>query len=145
MLEIYTDGSCTSNPGGSIGYSALYIENGKIVNTISKGEYSGTSNQAELLAAILALESIPNKALTMSIYSDSLYVVKGMTEWRPSRHKKISEGKLVPNQELWDRLEEVASIHNINWLWVKGHSTNQYNKLVDKLAKQEAQKYKGGR
>jgi ribonuclease HI len=140
-LEIYTDGSCLANPGGAIGFSAVVTQAGMVINQHVSGYKTGTSNQAELLAVIMALSSLaPYKDLV--VYSDSQYVIKGMTEWKPNRLKKMVWKDKVPNEKMWRQLDDLASKHTIRWVWVKGHNGNHYNEIADRLANEEAHKFK---
>jgi ribonuclease HI len=134
MLNIYTDGSCLKNPGGAIGFAAVFVLDNKVVNYVTGALESGTNNQAELLAAIKALKLVkPNQEVT--IYSDSQYVVQGMTIYKPSR---LGKKKVIPNLDLWTQLDDLASGKLVTWQWIKGHSGNKYNEMADKLANHQA-------
>ena len=132
-VKIYTDGACKGNPGPG-GWGAVLIW-GERVRKISGGEESTTNNRMELTAVIRALESL-KRNVPVEIYSDSAYVVKGMTEWLPKwqeRGWKRATGKLK-NEDLWRRLADISSNYSIRWNWVKGHAGNNYNEAADRLA-----------
>jgi len=132
MIEIYTDGSCLKNPG--VGGWGIIILN-KIPTYISGGEKYTTNNRMELEAVIKALEFTSGEVI---IYSDSNYVIKGITEWIYSWKKK--NWKNIKNIEYWKRLDEQVQNRKITWRWVKAHNGNFYNEEVDKLARSEAEK-----
>jgi len=133
IIHIYTDGACRGNPGPG-GWGAILTWKG-YEREISGGESHTTNNRMELTAVIRALEAL-NKTLEVEIYSDSSYVIKGMTEWLPNwrrRGWKRSHGKLE-NIDLWQRLAILADEYKITWRWVKGHAGHPMNERVDKLA-----------
>lgn len=138
-LTIYTDGSCLKNPGGAIGWACLMLgPDRKPLGSLSGGSPTGTNNIAELMAAITALESLPEGA-TATVISDSKYVVDGITSWIINwRKKKFDE---VKNADLWRRLDALAQKRNVKFEWVKGHSTNPYNQFVDKMAGKAARNF----
>jgi len=134
VIEIYTDGACSGNPGkGGWGAILLYREH--------KKEISGylahtTNNQMELMAVIEALK-IVKKTIEIIIYTDSVYVKDGITKWIINWKKngwKTANKKPVKNLELWQELDSLAANHQITWKWVKGHSGNKYNEIADQLA-----------
>ena len=134
LVEIYTDGACSGNPGLG-GWGALLLFKGK------KKEISGylentTNNQMELLASIEALKSL-KKSCKVTLYTDSTYVQKGITEWIYNWEKnnwRKSDNKPVKNAELWRKLQQEIKKHDIIWKWVKGHSNNEGNDIADRLA-----------
>ncbi len=138
---IYTDGACSGNPGKG-GWAAILKYNDKN-KTISGYEEQTTNNRMELTAVIKALENI-NEKCNIIIYSDSTYVIKGATEYLPNWLKnnwKCANKKDVKNVDLWKELNVLLLKHNITWKWVKGHSTDQLNNEVDKLAVSEIKKH----
>ena len=140
MIVIYTDGSCSGNPGTG-GWAAIIFHKSK-EKIISGQKKNTTNNQMELLSTIKALEQIKKNA-KIKIYTDSKYVKEGITAWIKSWEKngwKTANKKPVKNQDLWKRLNDLEKFHNIKWEWVKAHSTNPYNNLVDKLARKESLK-----
>lgn len=138
MLRLYTDGSCLNNPGGAIGYAAVLFEDDTELGRHVGGAATGTNNTAELLAVITALEALPPTTLT--VVSDSQYVVKGATEWMPGWLRKKMHG--VKNVELWQRMNAAIARHKaVTFEWVRGHNGNPKNELVDELCGAEALKY----
>jgi ribonuclease HI len=134
-IEIYADGACRSNPGPG-GWAALLIA-GDHRREISGSEKLTTNNRMELLAAISALESLKKPGTTARVYTDSQYVIKGISEWVAGWKKrgwKTADKKPVKNQDLWERLDAVAQQHNVEWHWVRGHSGVEGNERVDQLA-----------
>ncbi len=130
----YTDGACRGNPGpGGWGVSLQY---GAHLKELCGGEAPTTNNRMELMAAISALESL-REACTVTLHTDSKYVLQGLTEWLPSWKKrgwKTADKKPVKNQDLWQRLDVAAARHQIDWRWVKGHSGDPGNENADRLA-----------
>lgn len=138
-IEIYTDGSCLGNPGpGGIGVLLRYKQHEK---TISQGYRLTTNNRMELLAVIVALESLTeNCAVTLS--SDSQYMKNGINQWIHNWKRNnwlTSNKKPVKNQDLWQRLDQAIQRHQMDWRWVKGHAGHAENERVDQLAKQGAE------
>ena len=134
IVEIFTDGACRGNPGPG-GWGALLRFNGT-EKTLKGNESSTTNNRMELQAAISALESL-SRSCRVSLTTDSRYVMDGIQEWLPNWKKrgwKTANKKPVKNEDLWRKLDEVASAHEIDWHWVKGHSGHAENELVDQLA-----------
>jgi len=138
QVIIYTDGGCDPNPGRGA-WAALIIIDGKETE-LSGAEPASTNNRMELTAAIEALRSL--KTLSqVDLYTDSTYVMKGMTEWMTkwlARNWRGSAGPVL-NKDLWQALLTETARHKIKWHWVKGHSTNRYNQRVDVLV-QKARK-----
>ena len=134
-VQIFTDGACSGNPGPG-GWAAL-LRYGDNEKTLSGGEPDTTNNRMEMMAVIEALESL-KRACTVAIHTDSRYVMDGMTQWI---HKwkasgwKTAAKKPVKNADLWQRLDDAASQHAIEWHWVKGHSGHPENERVDALAR----------
>ena len=131
---IYTDGACKGNPGpGGWGAFLKYKENEK---ELYGGESSTTNNRMELMAAIMALEAL-KKQSTVVLHTDSKYVLQGITEWMTNWKKrgwKTAAKKPVKNEDLWRRLDSAIEPHDINWIWVKGHSGDAGNDKADMLA-----------
>ena len=138
MKKIYTDGSCIGNPG--LGGWAAIILNGDKQDIISGKKINTTNNQMELMAAIKALAFFSKKQ-KIRIYTDSNYVKEGITSWIKIWEKnnwKTANKKKVKNIELWVKLNTLSSFHDVEWRWVKGHSGDPMNNMVDKLAKKAA-------
>ena len=135
MINIYTDGACSGNPGIG-GWGVVILDNGKEIQ-LNGGEQNTTNNQMELTAAIKALEYfVPRKDLI--IHTDSKYVKDGIESWIINWKKngwKTTAKKPVKNKEMWIALDELIKKHNINWEWVKGHAGNKHNEKADYLAR----------
>ncbi len=133
-VMIYTDGGAKPNPGPG-GWAALLIYT-DIEKELSGGARSTTNNQMELTAAIEALEAL-RQPCHVTIYTDSEYLKKGITEWLPSwirKNWRTASGQPVKNQDLWERLHAAAQRHDVQWGWVRGHAGNEFNERVDQLA-----------
>jgi ribonuclease HI len=131
-VTIYTDGACSGNPGPG-GWGAV-LRYGDKEKEISGSEPETTNNRMELMAAIMALESL-KRACDVDLYTDSEYVRGGMTQWmkkwKADGWKK--KGGLK-NADLWQRLDAVAAKHNVKFHWVKGHAGDPGNERADALA-----------
>ena len=138
MIKIYTDGSCIGNPGSG-GWAAIIL-NGNKQDIISGRKKNTTNNQMELMAAIKALVFFSKKQKIRN-YTDSNYVKEGITNWIKIWEKnnwKTANKKKVKNVELWKKLNILSNFHDIEWKWVKAHSGDPMNSLVDKLARKAA-------
>ena len=138
MIKIYTDGSCLENPGNG-GWAAIIIDDGKKTQ-IKGNKKNTTNNQMELLAPIEALKKIP-KGSKVQIFTDSIYVKSGITEWIHNWKKngwKTADKQPVKNKELWEELDLLANEFEISWNWVKAHSTDKLNNEVDLIAREAA-------
>lgn len=137
-VEIFTDGSCLGNPGpGGYGIYMFYNEHEK---QLSQGYTLTTNNRMEMLAAIVALESL-NRPCEINLTTDSQYVKQGIESWLANWKKrgwKTAAKKPVKNVDLWQRLDKACARHTVTWKWVKGHSGNEYNEIVDDLARDAA-------
>ena len=137
LVEIYTDGACSGNPGKG-GWAAVLIYK-DTHRQISGAERETTNNRMELLAAIRALEAL-KVPCEVKLYSDSAYLCNGFNKgwiynWIRNGWKTAAK-KNVENVELWQRLYELTRTHNVEWIKVAGHSDNELNNLCDKLARQ---------
>lgn len=134
IIEIYTDGACSGNPGkGGWGAILLYKEHQK---EISGFKAETTNNQMELQSVIESLKLI-KKPAPIIVYTDSVYVKDGITKWIFGWKKngwKTANKQPVKNLELWQELDALTANHQITWKWVKGHSGNKYNEIADQLA-----------
>ena len=134
IVSIFTDGACRGNPGPG-GWGAL-LRFGETEKELWGGDQDTTNNRMELLAAIKGLEALKRKS-QVELTTDSQYVRKGITEWIKNwkaRGWKTASKKPVKNDDLWRRLDELASQHDISWHWVKGHSGHRENEIADTLA-----------
>lgn len=138
---IYTDGACLGNPGPG-GWAAL-IHMGEISTTLSGGDPSTTNNRMEMQAVIASLSTL-TESYDIELFTDSRYVIDGITDWIDSWRQnnwRTANRRPVKNKELWQDLYVLTLKHLITWRWVRGHSGNQYNELVDQLAREEAGKF----
>lgn len=136
-VKIFTDGGASPNPGPG-GWGAI-LQYKNVEKELSGGEYDTTNNRMELMAAIVALESL-KRPCDVSVTTDSQYVKNGITIWITGWKKKNYKG--VKNSDLWKRLDAVAQKHNIKWRWVRGHSGHPENERCDALATKEIRKLK---
>ena len=140
MIEIWTDGACSGNPGPG-GWGVL-IREGATSRELHGGEAATTNNRMELTAAISALESLPEGASCI-LHTDSQYVKDGLTKWIRGWKKngwKTADRKPVKNQAHWVELDSLVQIHKINWHWLKGHAGHPENERCDELARLEIDK-----
>ena len=136
MIKIYTDGACKGNPGVG-GWGAIIMQDEKNIELFG-GENETTNNRMELMAVIMALKEISSN-LELTIYTDSTYVQKGISEWIKNwkvNNWRSSSKKPVKNKDLWIELDEAVGSRKINWEWVKGHAGNEGNEKADELANQ---------
>ena len=137
LIEIYTDGACSGNPGPG-GWGAMIIYNNDS-STLSGGEKLTTNNRMEITAIIKSLEIIEENS-EIKIYTDSKYVINGITNWIKAWKENdwiSSNKKVVKNVDLWKNLDLLVQKKIISWQWVKGHSGNKMNEKVDKIARNE--------
>ena len=136
MIKIYTDGACKGNPGVG-GWGAIIMQDGKNIELFG-GENETTNNRMELMAVIMALKKTPSN-LELTIYTDSTYVQKGISEWIKNwkvNNWRSSNKKPIKNKDLWVDLDEAVGSRKIYWEWVKGHAGNEGNEKADELANQ---------
>ncbi len=139
-VTIHTDGGCDGNPGPG-GWAAV-LRFGEHVRELAGGEPATTNNRMELQAAISALTAL-KQPCDVTLFTDSEYLRGGITEWLPSwkaNHWRTAEKKAVKNDDLWRQLDQLASKHNVNWQWLKGHAGHPDNERCDQLAGVEIQK-----
>lgn len=140
MIEIYTDGACSGNPGpGGYGIVIIYSDGTKY--KMSGYEADTTNNKMELLGPITALKMLVHhnkNSNDIILYSDSSYLINGITKWINGWKRngwKTSNKTNVKNKELWQSLDTLMpKFKSIKWVWVKGHNDNEYNEFCDKLA-----------
>ena len=135
VVEIYTDGACSGNPGPG-GWGAVLTYDGHEMELHGGEAAPTTNNRMELMAAIRALESLTRPSV-VNLHTDSSYLRNGITSWLASWKRngwRTSSKQAVKNEDLWRRLDEAASKHKVNWLWVKGHAGNPGNERADALA-----------
>lgn len=139
-LVAYTDGACSGNPGPG-GWGVLLIaRDGDTVlkeRELNGGEPETTNNRMELLAAIEALDAL-SRPSALTIVTDSAYVKNGVTSWIHGWKRngwRTAGRKPVKNDDLWRRLDEAQSRHDVTWEWVKGHAGHPENERADALAR----------
>lgn len=133
-VTIYADGGCRGNPGPG-GWGVL-LQAGDHEKELWGGEEATTNNRMELTAAIRALEALRRPA-TVDLHTDSQYLQKGISLWIKQWRRngwRTANREPVRNADLWQRLDELAARHEINWHWVRGHSGNPGNERADRLA-----------
>ncbi|MEW6532031.1 MAG: ribonuclease HI [Thermodesulfobacteriota bacterium] len=151
VVEIFTDGACKGNPGPG-GWAYLVRRKGVEYHD-SGGDRNTTNNRMELTAAIRALESLSDKC-HIKLYCDSELLVKGMTQWIEiwmGRSWKLSSGKPVDNQDLWQQLYRLTQNtlfsedwHHVEWIHVPRHAGHPENEIVDRMAQEAAERYSKG-
>lgn len=143
-VVIYTDGACKGNPGVG-GWGAWLTTEGH-EKEIFGGEDNTTNNRMELTAVIRALEAL-RQPCDVTIYTDSVYVQKGMTEWLAGwkkRNWKTASKSPVKNADLWQQLDALTGEHTLAWEWVKGHAGDIGNEKADSLANQGVEQVQQG-
>ena len=133
-VNIYTDGACRGNPGPG-GWGVL-LQLGNNEKELWGGERETTNNRMEMTAAIKGLESL-KKTCRVRMYTDSQYLIRGITEWMPGWKKRgwiTASKKPVKNDDLWKSLDILIQNHEIDWNWVRGHSGHPGNERADLLA-----------
>lgn len=139
VVEVFTDGACLGNPGRG-GWGALLRLNGH-EREFSGADPATTNNRMELMAAIMALETL-TRPCEVLLRTDSQYVRQGITEWMPrwiAKNWRTAGGGAVKNRDLWERLAAAAARHRIQWEWVRGHAGDVENERVDRLARAAAE------
>ena len=138
LVRIYADGACKGNPGPG-GWGAILVTD-KREKELFGGETQTTNNRMELTAVIRALAAL-TRPCTIEVYTDSLYVKKGISEWIHDwkrRGWRTSARQPVKNVDLWQELDRVAREHRVSWHWVKGHAGHPENERADALANRGA-------
>jgi cyclic pyranopterin phosphate synthase len=132
MIDIYTDGSCSGNPGPG-GWGAIVVD-GVVERPLSGGEHNTTNNRMEMTAVIRGIDSLQTGA-SATVHSDSQYVVYTMTKgWK----RKL-------NNDLWDQLDAAVAARDVHWVWVRGHNGHAMNEKVDRLAVAAMEKFHPGK
>ena len=134
IVEIYTDGACKGNPG--IGGWGALLRYGHTTRELFGGEPHTTNNRMELTAVIRALESL-KRGCRVRLHTDSQYVQQGISAWIHDWKKRgwrTADKKPVKNENLWRRLDELTLRHDVEWIWVRGHSGDEGNERADELA-----------
>ena len=138
VIDIYTDGACKGNPG--IGGWGAVLKFDDREKELYGGVVLTTNNRMELTAVIRALEAL-TRPCRVRLHTDSQYVQRGVSEWLKNwkrRDWRTAAGQPVKNQDLWRRLDEIAALHEIEWVWVRGHAGIHGNERADALANRGA-------
>jgi ribonuclease HI len=133
-VEMWTDGGCKPNPGPG-GWGVL-LRFGTVEKQLSGGDPATTNNRMELTAAAEALEAL-SRPCRVRLHTDSEYLKNGVTRWATGwvrKNWRSSTGDPVKNMDLWRRILDAAAKHEIEWVWIRGHSGDAGNDLVDRLA-----------
>ena len=134
-VEVFTDGACRGNPGPG-GWGAV-LRYGGHEKLLRGGSHDTTNNRMELTAAIEALEAL-RRPCRVRLVTDSTYLKNGITQWLGRWKRmgwKTANRKPVKNTDLWRRLDEAASLHEVDWVWVRGHAGDEGNEKADALAR----------
>lgn len=138
VVQIFTDGACKGNPGPG-GWGVL-LRQGDVEKELWGGEPATTNNRMELTAVIRSLEALKRRC-RVEVHTDSQYVQKGIGEWMRDwkrRGWRTADRKPVKNRDLWERLDSLASAHDVRWVWVRGHAGHSGNERADALANRGA-------
>ncbi len=142
-VSIYTDGACSGNPGPG-GYGTILVYGSK-EKELSEGFVATTNNRMELTAAIVGLQAL-REPCRVTLYSDSKYLVDAVTlgwakKWKQNGWKRNSK-EAAANPDLWEQLLQLIEIHQVEWIWVKGHAGHPMNERCDRLAVAATQRAK---
>ena len=135
QVELFSDGACRGNPGPG-GWGVILRWKGT-EKELSGGEANTTNNRMEMMAAIAGLEALKRRC-RVTVFTDSQYVQKGISEWLPGwkrRGWKTADNSPVKNEDLWQRLDAAAAHHDVTWTWVRGHAGHPENERADALAR----------
>lgn len=144
MIEIFTDGACSGNPGPG-GWGAI-LRKGETEKELFGGELLTTNNRMEMMAVIEALRALKGP-VQARVHTDSQYVQKGISEWIHGwkrRGWKTAGKEPVKNEDLWRELDRLAARHKIEWIWVKGHAGHPENERADVLARRGVELARNG-
>jgi ribonuclease HI len=135
-VVIHTDGACSGNPGPG-GWGAI-LQWGPHTRELKGGEAHTTNNRMELMAAIVALETL-KRPCDIDLHTDSQYLRQGITGWIHGWKRngwKTAEKKPVKNADLWQRLDAAVDRHTVHWHWLRGHAGHDLNERADELARE---------
>jgi ribonuclease HI len=137
-ILVYTDGACSGNPGPG-GWGAVVLSPDRQVRELGGGSARTTNNRMELTAAISALECVADRPGRVSLYTDSTYLISGMTRWLPMWKRKgwtrVDGGETL-NRDLWEELDRLVSGRHdgVSWFYVRGHKGHPGNSRCDAIA-----------
>lgn len=135
-IKIWSDGGCNPNPGP--GGWGVILRKGNVNSMLTGGGLNTTNNRMEMIAALSGMDCLPNNC-NVTLYSDSQYVIKGLSQWMYGWRKKKwvkKDGGEIPNVDLWKELYNISRRHSLKCLWVKGHNGHSENEMCDYLATQ---------
>ena len=144
MIDIFTDGACSGNPGPG-GWGAI-LRKGTSEKELFGGERLTTNNRMEMTAVIEALRAL-KEPVRARVHTDSQYVQKGISEWIHGwkrRGWKTAGKEPVKNEDLWRELDALAAQHTIEWIWVRGHAGHPENERADALARRGVEQARAG-
>ena len=144
VIELYTDGACSGNPGPG-GWGCILRFKGT-EKELCGGEPDTTNNRMEMKAVISGIAAL-KRPCTIAVYTDSQYVQKGISEWIwgwKKRGWKTADNKPVKNADLWQELDALVKNHKVTWHWVKGHAGHPENERADELARKGLKEARDG-
>jgi ribonuclease HI len=145
-VALFTDGACSGNPGpGGWAFILKDLSTGD-ERECADGDPQTTNNRMELVSVIRGLESLDAPS-RVELYSDSQYVIKGLSEWLDgwiAKGWKRGRNKPVLNRELWERLDDLRNVHDLMCHWIRGHNDHAENERCDRMAVEAAERYRGG-
>lgn len=136
MIQIFSDGACSKNPGPG-GWAAVLVQSSQVIKTVAGYDKNTTNNRMELLGAINGIHIAKNLGTNFLVLTDSIYVKDGITKWIFSWKKNNWKNGQIKNIDLWMQLSAVTMHSNIEWQWIKGHSNIEYNEMADSLAREQ--------
>jgi ribonuclease HI len=143
-VTIHTDGACSGNPGPG-GWGAI-LQWGGHTRELKGGEAHTTNNRMELMAAIVALETL-KRPCEVDLHTDSEYLRQGITDWISGWKRngwRTAARKPVKNLDLWQRLDAAVGRHTVHWHWVRGHAGHDLNERADELAREAIAEVRAG-
>ncbi len=143
-VTIHTDGACSGNPGP--GGWGVILQWGDRTRELKGGEAHTTNNRMELMAAIVALETL-KRPCDVDLHTDSEYLRQGITDWISGWKRngwRTTARKPVKNSDLWQRLDAAVGRHTVRWHWVRGHAGHDLNERADELAREAIAEIRAG-
>lgn len=135
-LQIFCDGACSKNPGPG-GWAAVLLKDTIVISSVAGYENNTTNNRMELIGAIEGIAAAAKVSSEMTVITDSTYVKDGITKWIFGWKKSNWKNGTVKNIDLWEKLSSLTMKYKVKWEWVKGHSGDKHNEMVDSLAREQ--------
>ena len=135
-LQVFCDGACSKNPGPG-GWAAVLLKDTIVISSFAGYEKDTTNNRMELIGAIEGITEAAKIASEITVITDSIYVKDGITKWIFAWKKTNWKNGTVKNIDLWERLSSLTMRYKVKWQWVKGHSGDKHNDMVDSLAREQ--------